>query len=193
MKTIVIILFIAIISLLALYYIFIGNPDKCEPEIVKLNEPIKLIGIEVQTDDKSIYKDAGRITKRFNEIKSRNPVPDLKQPWARLYVSKDYNAEARTFKYIVGDVVTQIDSIPEGLNYYEVPASVYAVFTIKPKSRLVWGITMGRMKRYIFTEWLPVSGYEASGIIDDFELHDERSLGKSPQIDLYVALKETGE
>ena len=193
MKTIVIILFIAIISLLALYYLFIGNPDKCEPEIVKLNEPIKLIGIEVQTDDKSIYKDAGRITKRFNEINSRNPVPDLKQPWARLYVSKDYNAEARTFKYIVGDVVTQIDSIPEGLNYYEVPASVYAVFTIKPKSRLVWGITMGRMKRYIFTEWLPVSGYEASGIIDDFELHDERSLGKSPQIDLYVALKETGE
>jgi len=193
MKTIVIILFIAIISLLALYYLFIGNPDKYEPEIVKLNEPIKLIGIEVQTDDKSIYKDAGRITKRFNEINSRNPVPDLKQPWARLYVSKDYNAEARTFKYIVGDVVTQIDSIPEGLNYYEVPASVYAVFTIKPKSRLVWGITMGRMKRYIFTEWLPVSGYEASGIIDDFELHDERSLGKSPQIDLYVALKETGE
>ena len=49
---------------------------------------------------------------------------------------------------------------------------------------------MGRMKRYIYTEWLPKSGYEISDIIGDFELHDDRSLGKHPEINLYVALKE---
>jgi predicted transcriptional regulator YdeE len=32
---------------------------------------------------------------------------------------------------------------------------------------------------------------EATGVIDDFEYHDERSLRKSdPEIDLYVAIQE---
>jgi predicted transcriptional regulator YdeE len=49
---------------------------------------------------------------------------------------------------------------------------------------------MGRTKRYIYTEWLPGSGYEPSEIIGDFELHDHRSLGKKPEVNLYVAVKE---
>ncbi len=168
----------------------IGNIDKKEPQIVKLNEPIKLIGLEISTNDKDIYKDVGRVAAKFNEIKKINPIPYLKQPWASINISKDYNVETKTFKYIMGDVVTKVGSIPNGLNSYEVPALTYAVFPIRPKSKIAWGITMGRMKRYIYTEWLPNSGYEASEIIGDFELHDDRSLGKKPEINLYVALKE---
>jgi AraC family transcriptional regulator len=189
MKTIIIIVLAVIFVLTALYIILIGNIDKSEPKIVKLNEPIKLIGIEINTNDKDIYKDVGLIASKFNEIKKINPIPYLKQPWASINVSKDYNVVTKTFKYIVGDVVTQVDSIPNGLYYYEVPALTYAIFSIRPKSKIAWGITMGRMKRYIYTEWLPKSGYETSEIIGDFELHDDRSTGKNPEINLYVALK----
>jgi len=46
------------------------------------------------------------------------------------------------------------------------------------------------MKRYIYTVWLPKSGYESAGILDDFELHDERSLGRHPELQLYVAVQK---
>jgi predicted transcriptional regulator YdeE len=190
MKTILVIVLAVIILLIVLYNILIGNIDKKEPQIVKLNEPIKLIGIEINTNDKNIYKDVGLVASKFNEFKKSNPIPYLKQPWASINISKDYNVETKTFKYIVGDVVTQVDSIPKGLYYYEVPSLTYAIFPIRPKSRIAWGITMGRMKRYIYLEWLPKSGYKPSEIIGDFELHDDRSLRKSPEINLYIALKE---
>ena len=190
MKTIIVIFLSIIILLIVLDIILIGSIDKKEPQIVKFDEPIKLIGIEIITNDKDIYKDVGRVASKFNEIKKNNSIPYLKQPWASINISKDYNVETKTFKYIMGDVVTQVDSIPDGLFYYEVPAITYAIFPIRPKSKIAWGITMGRMKRYIYTEWLPKSGYETSDIIGDFELHDDRSLGKNPEINLYVALKE---
>jgi len=190
MKTVLIIVIVVIVIAISLYFILIGNIDKSEPQIVKLNEPIKLIGIEINTNDKDIYKDVGLVASKFNEIKKSNPIPNLKQPWASINVSKDYDKETRTFKYIVGDVVTRDDTIPNGLYYYEVPALTYAIFPINPKSRFAWGITMGRMKRFIYLEWLPKSGYIPSDIIGDFELHDDRSLGKNPEINLYIALKE---
>jgi AraC family transcriptional regulator len=190
MKTVILIILSIIIILIILYILLIGNIDKIEPQIVKLNEPIKLIGIEIKTNDKDIYKDVGRVASNFNEIKKNDPIPYLKQPWASINISKNYNVETKTFKYIVGDVVNQVDSIPDGLYYYEVPAITYAIFPIRPKSKIAWGITMGRMKRYIYVDWLPKSGYETSDIIGDFELHDNRSLGQNPEINLYVALKE---
>jgi predicted transcriptional regulator YdeE len=175
---------------LALYYALIGNIDKGEPGIIRLDEPLLLVGLEISTSDTNIYKDVGRVAAEFNEIKKHTPIPHLKQPWASVNISKDYNRDTRTFMYIMGDVVTKAGMLPPGLKLYEVPAISYAVFTIRPKSRWAWGITMGRMKRFIYTEWLPRSGYELSGVIGDFELHDDRSLGARPSVDLYVALKE---
>ena len=190
MRNTLIIVFTVVVLFVALYHFLIGNFRKPEPEIVKFNEPIKVIGLEIKTNDKDIYKDVGRVASQFNAIKEKSPIPNLKKPWASINISKDYDPQAGTFVYIVGDEVTEADSVPDGLKTYEVPAITYAVFTIKPKSKLAWGITMGRTKRFIYTEWLPQSGYKPSDIIGDFELHDDRSLGRHPQISLYVALKE---
>jgi AraC family transcriptional regulator len=190
MKIFVVIVIAVLILLIVLYTILIGNIDKKEPQIIKLDEPIKLIGIEINTNDRDVYRDVGTVASEFKELKKSSPIPYLKQPWSSINISKDYNVETKTFKYIMGDVVTQVDTIPNRFHYYEVPALTYAIFQIKPKSKIAWGITMGRMKKYIYTEWLPKSGYSASEIIGDFELHDDRSLGKNPEIQLYVALHE---
>jgi len=190
MKTILIILLLVILIAITSYFVLIGNIDKSEPKIVKLDKPIQIIGLEINTNDKDIYKDVGKVASDLNDIINKNPIANKKEPWARLNVSKDYNKEKGTFKYIIGDVVTKIDSIPNGLQSYEIPALTFAIFRIQPKSKIAWGITMGRMKRFIYTEWLPKSDYKPSDIFGDFELHDDRSLGKNPEINLYVALKE---
>ena len=46
------------------------------------------------------------------------------------------------------------------------------------------------MKEFIYTEWLTNSTYKPSDSFGEFELHDERSLGKNLEINLYVAIKE---
>lgn len=190
MKTTFIVLILLSLTIIVAYYILIGNIDKSEPKIISLYEAIQIIGLEINTNDKDIYKDVGKVANDFNDIVKENPIPDKKIPWERLCVSTDYNKEKGSFKYIIGDVVTKTDYIPNGLQVYEIPAVTFAVFRIQPKSRIAWGITMGRMKRFIYTEWLPESDYNPSDIFGDFELHDDRSLGKNPEINLYVAIKE---
>jgi predicted transcriptional regulator YdeE len=188
-KAILLIVFIIAI-IVVLYFILIGNIDKSDPIIVKLDQPIYSIGLEIKTSDKSIYQDVGTIVSQFNDIKKTNPITNLKEPWASINISKDYNPGNGTFTYVVTDVVTKTDSVPEGLRSYEIPPLTYAVFRIQPKSKIAWGFTMGRMKKFIYTEWLPNSNYLPSDIFGEFELHDDKSLGKHPEISLYVALKE---
>ena len=190
MKIALIIISILIATSIVLYFILIGNTDKSEPKIIKLDNPIYVIGLEINTDDKAIYQDVAKVANQFNSIKKTFPIPNLKEPWSSINISKDYNPEKRTFTYIVGDVVTVVDSIPPGLKAYEIPPLTYAVFPIRPKSKIAWGITMGRMKKFIYTEWFRISTYKPSDSFGEFELHDERSLGKHPEINLHVAIRE---
>ena len=56
---------------IALYLILIGRFNPIEPQIVTLTEPIRLLGLEIRTNDKDIYKDVGRVASSFNEIKKK--------------------------------------------------------------------------------------------------------------------------
>lgn len=100
----------------------------------------------------------------------------------------DERTEAMTD--MMGDMVTSLDAVPEGLRTFTIPAIKYAVFPIRPRNRLGWPFAIADVKRYACTIWLPRSGYEPAGVIDDFEFHDERSArSKKPEVDLYVAIK----
>ena len=189
MKIAVILTVAVLLTVAILYIVLIGKIDKSEPKIVKLDQPIYVIGLEINTDNKAIYQDVAKVANQFNEIKKSNPIPNLKEPWAAINISKDYNPEKGTFTYVVGDVVDRIDTVPPGLKPYEIPPLNYAVFPIRAKSKIAWGITFGRMKRFIYSQWLPNSKYYPSDSFGEFELHDERSLGKHPEINLHVAIK----
>jgi predicted transcriptional regulator YdeE len=186
---IIIILILALILIGGLVMSFLLNKIcDTEPEIVTLRESIKFVGLSVKTDDKKIYKDAAQLGKNYSQFKKNHDIPNLRDPWAFVAYSRDFDEETRSWEYIMGDVVTSLDSVPEGLKGYEIESGKYAIFTIKPKFNFLWGLEIGRMKRYVFVDWLPKSQYLSTG--SDFEYHDERSIGKKPSIDLYVAIRE---
>jgi AraC family transcriptional regulator len=129
-----------------------------------------------------------QLGKQFEQIKVQ--IPNRQQPWVFAAVSKDFDKQAQTFWYMMGDVVTHIGAIPVGLETFDIPAGTYAVFPVRPKNKFGWGFAIGNTKRFAYEEWLPQSGYKPAGSIDDFEYHDARSeRPKNPEIDLYVAIK----
>jgi predicted transcriptional regulator YdeE len=150
-----------------------------KPRIFDLEEPIKIIGLKVDTDVTRIYHDAQQLVEQFEKYKKANEIPNKRQPWAFAAVSKDFDEEKKTFSYLIGDVVTSLEEIPQGLIPFEIPAIKYAVFPIRPKSEFAWGEAIANTKKYAYTEWLPNSKYELAKIIDDVEYHDERSLRRS--------------
>lgn len=188
--------FIVIASLILaaalLFYFFIGPFERSEPKIMTLKEPIKMIGVSMRTGLKTIFKDAANLGRRYKQVKDQDLISNKKVPWGFVAISKDFQG-SESWDYLMGDVVTTLDRVPAGLESFQIPAITYAVFPVRPKSKFAWGITIGRTKKHIYTEWLPNSTYEAdNSLIGDFEYHDERSLQKKPEIDLYVAIKEKG-
>lgn len=165
------------------------NVKKEAPQIVELDQSIMMMGVKIRTNEKDIYRDAAELGKRYAEVKKSGIIQHKREPWAFVAVSKGYGEESG-WDYLMGDVVTEIANPPQGLIAFEIPAGTYAKFTLQPRTVFLWGPAMGLMKKFIYSEWLPSSGFELDGrFVDDFEYHDQRSLGKNPQIDLYVAVK----
>ncbi|RPJ23316.1 MAG: AraC family transcriptional regulator [Chloroflexi bacterium] len=182
--------FAVLAAAILLFEALVGGIEKVEPTIINLDEPIKMIGVSTRTGMKTIFKDAASLGQEYKKLKDANLIRDKKEPWGFVAVSKDFQGE-ESWEYLMGDVVNSLDFVPEGCKSFEIPAMTYAVFPIRPKSKLSWGITIGLTKKYIFTEWLPNSKYESdNSILGDFEYHDQRSLAKRPEIDLYIAIKE---
>ena len=170
--------------------LFIYRIEGTEPKIVELEEPIKIIGMTVDTDSKGAFRDIAQLGKRFEAYKRQHKVPNKMEPWGFAAVSQDYDERTSAFSYTMGDVVESLERITPGLTGLEIPAGAYAVFPVRPKNRLGWGMAIGNAKSYAYHVWLPNSGYEAAGTIDDLEYHGDRSRRKKdPEIDLYVAIK----
>ncbi len=166
-----------------------GAVENPEPKIVTLDEPLKAVGFSTHTGIKTVFRDIPAVGKKYKRFKDQNGIPDRKKPWSFVAVSRNYDEKTQTWDYILGDVVTTFANSPEELTQFEAPAATYAVFSIRPWNRFLWGLTISKMKQYAYESWLPNSGYEQAGI--DFEYHDERSTRKkNPEIDLYIAIKK---
>ncbi|HEX3043292.1 MAG TPA: GyrI-like domain-containing protein [Bacillota bacterium] len=165
-----------------------GNIKNLEPKIVVIDKPIQAVGLGTKTSIKRVFSDIPRLGKQYKKLKDQNGIPNRKEPWGFIALSKDYDEQTQEWEYIMGDVVTNIDNIPPNLVSFEIPAGSYAVFPIRPRNMFLWGPTIAKIKRYAYDSWLPNSKYEQAGF--DFEYHDERSMGKNPEISLYFAIQE---
>jgi len=163
--------------------------DETSLRIIDLPAPILAAGMSIQTDMRRVYRDVPRLGKRYRDFKQSHEIPDRKDPWAFVAVSRGFKRDTGTFMYAIGDVVTSLTNLPAGLETIEIPAMAYAVLPVRPKNKFAWGFAIAGAKQYAYETWLPNSMYQPGRVIDDFELHDERSTrAKSPEIALYVCV-----
>jgi predicted transcriptional regulator YdeE len=166
------------------------NVKKDAPTIVTLTESIKMIGVSARMTPKTVFRDSQILGQRYNQVKTAGLVHNKKSPWAFVAISKDFSEDG-AWDYLMGDVVTDLENVPDKLLPFEIPAGTYAKFSLQPRSVALWGFALGMLKKFIYTEWLPNSNYLLNNqILGDFEYHDQRSLAKKPEIDLYVSIKE---
>lgn len=171
---------------------FAHDVRQTEPRIVDLDQPIRIVGVVMETSVRTIARDVPKLGRQLREVKRTHRLPHRVEPWGFAAVSLGFDRDAGTFLYLMGDRVSTLDEIPEGLVGFEIPEGKYAVFPVRPKNRLGWPIAITRAKRHAYEGWLPHSGFAPAGGIDDFEYHDERSTRRQdPEIDLYVALRDT--
>ena len=97
-------------------------------------------------------------------------------------LSRNYNELSKDFEMFVGGTIDK-----KGLESLIIPNGEYARITIKPKLGFLWGLAIGEAKRYFYTKWLPKSRYSALNM--EYEYHTEKSDGKSPEIDIFFAVK----
>lgn len=168
-----------------------------EPEVVSLEDSIYLVGLSTETSVRSVFRDVPALGSRYQEFKRTHPLPNLRVPWGFAAVTCNMDGTSGTFTYFVGDRVTSLDAVPEGLTGCTIPQAEYAIFPVRPKNRFGWPLAIIAAKEHAIGRWLPQSRYEAGGprvpgalVINDFEYHDERSVRKpDPRIDLYVAVR----
>lgn len=173
--------------------LFVEDLNGFEPQIVDLPAPILIVGMSIGTTLKRIYRDVPSLGRQFKALKEQQPIPNLQDPWGFAAVSRGYDPATGAMTYMMGDVVTSIGVVPEGMQAFEIPAITYAIFPVRPRNRMAWGMAIANVKGYAYTAWMPTSGYEPGGRIDDFEYHDQRSKDpRRPAGDLYVAIKPRG-
>ncbi len=93
--------------------------------------------------------------------------------------------ESPNFTYMIAMEVSSLDNIPDDMIGRKIPAATYAVFTAKgPITKAVQDAT-----RYIYSTWLPESGYEHA-MTADLEVYDERSQPDSDtaEVDIYIPI-----
>lgn len=162
---------------------------KTEPVIITLSEPFKATGLVVKTDMKNVFGDVGKILRAYMDYKNKYGIPNQKEPWEYVSLSKNFTGN-QTWEYYTGHVVTDIgNDVPGVFISFEAPAGTYAVFPIKSKFRFMLGLSIGKTKRYIYNHWLAESQYEFAGY--EFEYNNEKMFKENPNfIDLYVGVKE---
>mgnify|MGYP001766212700 CR=1 FL=1 len=157
------------------------------PKIVTLDEPIPVLGLMVRTDMKHVFKDVSRVLHDMMTKKAKTGIPEQKLPWEYISLSANFD-EHQSWDYYTGFAVDDTKNSSEIFTPFVVPGGTYAVFPIRPKSRLLLSASIVKTKKYIYQQWLPASGYAFAGC--EFEYNDESMHAVNPNhIDLYVSIK----
>ncbi|MBI3394878.1 MAG: GyrI-like domain-containing protein, partial [Spirochaetia bacterium] len=159
---------IGILVVLAVFSSWFFSVEKSPPRIVVLTEPIYMVGVSSTTTVKTVFKDVAAQRKAYASLRSKTVIPNARTPRVFVAVTKNYHDES--WEYLIGDVVTKPGPAPENMQAFAIPARTYAVFTVRPRNLLLWGYTIGKIKNYAYSDWLPESKYEAdTSVLTDFE------------------------
>ena len=141
-------------------------------------QALRLHGLWARSNDKSVARDIPRLTARYHQITGTGADPAL--PF--FILSRNFEEKTRYFELFVGSITENAKLEPLLL-----PEGQYGRIAVAPKLGFLWGPAIGGAKRWFYTKWLPGSGFQAVNL--EYEYHTEKSLGKSPEIELFFAIR----
>lgn len=153
--------------------------------------PKLLVGITAQTSfSKEINPLASEIGKTVNKYITEQvaqKIPHRKNPGIIFCAYTDYTDEYKgDYTYFIGEEVTAVSELPEGMSQIEIPAGTYLKLTTDT----------GAIPLIIINAWQKIwqlfqgNSHGKRVYKVDFEVYDERA--KNPQnaiVDLYVGVK----
>jgi predicted transcriptional regulator YdeE len=156
-----------------------------EPRIVQAKKGMLVAGLTARVTMRNVYRELPKLYARYLGLKAEGKVANLKSPWEYVSLSDAFSG-IDSWDYHTGYMVTSAEGQYEGLELFYVPEGSYAVFELRCRSKLLFGMMMGRLKRYIYRSWLPGSGYVFSGC--EFE-YSNQSMACPFDIDLHVGIR----
>ncbi|WP_420628050.1 MerR family transcriptional regulator [Candidatus Leptofilum sp.] len=115
----------------------------------------------------------GKLNARIGEIANKNGIA--------YGVCGEMHEDGR-FKYMAGYDVSEVTSLPDGMERWDVPEQKYAVFSCTLK-------TIGQTYQYIFDTWFAKSGYEKADGPDLEYYGDEFDLKTGEGMAIYMPVK----
>ena len=146
---------------------------KLEPEIENW-KPIKFVGMEIGEDELlHVEMPIAKLWGRFEKTQKKIPHRSRGVAYG-LYMRTEGPASHAI--YVAATAVSEFDELPEGHKQYEIPGGLYALFQFSG------GVdALEEASQYIYSEWLPKSGYE---IREGFDMemyakdYDEKGIVK---------------
>jgi len=164
-----------------------------EPKIIARRAAFKLAGYSLKTNSVD-WEKVKPIPEFWKECRTDGRLEKLHSE-SFLKYHAEYGAcfpdycENGDFLYFVGVEVKERHNIPAGYDVYTIPKAVFAVFTTLPGDEENLPTAGKDTWQYIFSEWLPNSGYEIDSRGFAFELYDERSMGNTENVfDIYLPI-----
>ncbi|MDR2716996.1 MAG: AraC family transcriptional regulator, partial [Treponema sp.] len=175
-----------------------------EPKIMVKKAPFKLAGFAFKiklppsiSSSKSghiYHKNLEKIPKLWEECRTDGRLEKLHQEsFVKFHAEygafflKDY--EEGESVYFIGVEAKSRVAIPFGYDVYTIPKSLFAVFTTHPSNKDNFQSIIIDTWQFIFSEWLPNSGYELDGNSVAFELYDDRSTCDTGKVcNIYIPI-----
>lgn len=151
---------------------------------------VKIIGIPART---SFFKEIQESTASISSTVQRyfsegvaNKIPNRAQPGVTIAAYHDYESDAfGEYTFLFGEMVTSLDTIPEGMEGITVPAGKFTKFTTES----------GPMPEVVIDAWKHIWSLtedELGGTrkyVADYEVYDERAKDpKNTILDIYIGL-----
>lgn len=166
-----------------------------QPEITGIKQ-ITLIGMSFYGDPFDTHRgwdeenEIGRLWTRFGSSLKQNSAVDLHfinpSVGYEVHINHPETPEKGLFEVFVGMEVAHIENVPVQLSVKVLPATQYAVFTLK-------GEEITSDWEMIYEEWLPASGYHCPHGYN-FQYYDERFKGVNniaeSTLDVYVPIEK---
>lgn len=149
-----------------------------EVRVEQMGERV-VYGAGAASNDRTLSRDIDRLAKAYAEAAgapASSTVP-------LFVISHGYDPSTGDCELFVGGEVEA-----DGLERFTIPAGAYARLELAPALRVLWGASIGKAKRWLYTQWLPTSGYAALNL--EYEHHTEKTLGRHPRVDLLFAIEK---